>query len=49
MHFIEQIFHIAPDNGSGLLELSIIMAVLSIPAVLLAVRRRAKRRTNPRF
>lgn len=49
MQFIEEIFHVAPDGGSGILEMSIVMALLSIPTVIFAVRRRAKRnaRTGP--
>jgi hypothetical protein len=29
MNFIEQIFHVSPDGGSGILELSITLAILT--------------------
>lgn len=32
MNFIEKIFHVAPDGGSGLLEYTILVALL-MPAV----------------
>lgn len=34
MDFIERIFHVAPDSGSGVLEFAIVLVVL---VVLLAV------------
>lgn len=29
MNFIEQMFHVSPDGGSGILELSIVLVVLA--------------------
>ena len=34
MHFIEQIFHIDPDAGSGLFELVMLLSVLAIGGLL---------------
>jgi hypothetical protein len=39
MHFIEEIFNTAPDGGSGLLELAIVVAFLVLPFAALALRR----------
>ena len=36
MDFIERIFHLSPDGGSGMTEMAIILAGLSIYAVLVA-------------
>jgi hypothetical protein len=40
MHFIENLFGVAPDSGSGLLELSLIFIVVAvgISGVLLKAR-----------
>lgn len=38
MDFIERIFHIAPDGGSGLLELIIMLTVVAVPLVVAALR-----------
>ena len=43
MDFIERLFHIAPDGGTGFLELAIALAVLAVPITLFALQRRAKR------
>jgi hypothetical protein len=41
MDFIERIFHISPDGGSGVLEFAITFAVLLIPLlVALMIRRK---------
>ena len=41
MDFIERIFHISPDGGSGVLEFAIIFALLLIPpAVALVIQRK---------
>ncbi len=48
MDFIERLFHIAPDGGTGLLELAITLALLLIPITVLAVRRKAKRDSRVR-
>jgi hypothetical protein len=37
--FIERLFHIAPDGGTGFLELSILVALLLVPVTVRAVRR----------
>ncbi len=44
MHFIETIFHVAPDNGTGTLELAIVLVVLFLAATLLALRIHQRRR-----
>jgi len=43
MNFIEQVFGIAPDAGSGALELGLVLAVLLIVTVGFIVRMRANR------
>jgi len=44
MDFIERIFHIAPDGGTGTLELSFLIVFLIAPiAAMMAVRRRRAR------
>jgi hypothetical protein len=43
--FIERIFHISPDNGSGMLELAILIAVL-LPGVSATVWRRRSRHAS---
>lgn len=44
MDFIERIFHIAPDGGTGTLELSFLIVFLVAPiAVRMFVRRRRAR------
>lgn len=45
MDFIERIFHISPDNGSGMLELVILIAVI-LPGVSATVWRRRSRDTS---
>jgi hypothetical protein len=48
MDFIERIFGLAPDGGSGYLELAILLTVVTVPAIFLVVRRRAQRRSRYR-
>jgi len=38
MHFIEQIFHIAPDGGTGLVESAIALVFVMFPLAVLALR-----------
>jgi hypothetical protein len=38
MDFIERIFHISPDGGSGSLELAIILVVMAVPVVSVVFR-----------
>lgn len=38
MDFIERIFHIAPDHGSGVLETTLLLASLAIPFALAVLR-----------
>ena len=38
MHFIEQIFYIAPDRGTGLLELAIELVLVIFPLGFLLLR-----------
>jgi len=42
MDFLENLFHIAPDNGSGLTEIAL-FAVLAVAPLLLALRLKTKR------
>lgn len=37
MDFIEQIFHIAPDGGTGILELSILALLSLVPLAVFAL------------
>ena len=39
MDFIEAVFHIAPDGGSGLTELTILLVCLFVPFCILRLRR----------
>jgi hypothetical protein len=48
MDFIERIFGIAPDHGSGFLEMAIIFAFASTPAIFFAIRRSLQRRSSRR-
>lgn len=40
MDFIEQIFHVAPDGGTGVLELAIALVFLAIPAAVVVLRKK---------
>jgi hypothetical protein len=42
MDFVERIFHLSPDGGSGALELAITFAVFVIPMVAATIRRRQR-------
>jgi hypothetical protein len=46
MNFIEQIFHVSPDNGTGTLEATILIVLLVVPLAIavLRMRRLSKRR-----
>jgi len=44
MDFIERIFHIAPDYGSGALEATMLLASLAIPFALAVLRLSRTRR-----
>jgi ABC-type phosphate transport system permease subunit len=45
MGFIERIFHLSPDNGSGMLEAAIVIVVFIVPVALaLSWQRRSARR-----
>jgi hypothetical protein len=44
MDFIERIFHVAPDGGTGTLELAIALIVLIVPLVLGGLRLLALRK-----
>jgi hypothetical protein len=47
MDFIERIFHIAPDGGSGSFELGFVLGLIVIPlALAFWVRRRSCRPTG---
>lgn len=41
--FIERIFHVAPDGGTGSLELTIFLVFVIFPLILLALRKKRKR------
>jgi hypothetical protein len=49
MTIIEQLFHMAPDSGSGALEVVILISILVIPLTLAALRlkRRNERSSLP--
>ncbi len=47
MDFIERIFHVAPDGGTGLLELAFLLITLVIPSVVLVILRNACARRKP--
>jgi hypothetical protein len=40
MDFMERIFHVAPDAGTGLLELAILLIVIAVPVTIGFLRRR---------
>ncbi|MGH9447628.1 MAG: hypothetical protein ACRD3O_18145 [Terriglobia bacterium] len=40
MDFIERIFHVAPDGGSGALELAIMLVFLIVPLAVVVLRKR---------
>ncbi|MGH9604880.1 MAG: hypothetical protein ACRD3N_04185 [Terracidiphilus sp.] len=40
MDFIERLFHVAPDGGSGLLELAIMLVFLIVPVTVVVLRKR---------
>jgi hypothetical protein len=46
MDFIERVFHIAPDGGSGSLELAIVLGLMILPIAFALFRKRPK--TAPR-
>lgn len=46
MDFIERLFHIAPDGGTGMLEVTIVLILIFIPAAILSVKRNRARRTR---
>jgi hypothetical protein len=43
MDFIERIFHVAPDGGSGLLEMAILLVVLVGPFAVVVFRKHGAR------
>jgi hypothetical protein len=43
MDFIERIFHVAPDGGSGLLEMAILLVVLVAPFAVVVFRKHGAR------
>jgi hypothetical protein len=44
MDFIERIFHVSPDGGTGLLELAFVLAVLVIPLAVSLMLRNSRSR-----
>jgi hypothetical protein len=43
MHFIEEVFHVAPDGGTGVLELTLALVFLMLPLAVMALRRKRAR------
>jgi hypothetical protein len=41
--FIERIFHVAPDGGTGSLELAVLLVLVMFPLAVLALRKRRVR------
>jgi len=41
--FIERIFHVAPDGGTGILELAIALLFFIVPLAAAALRRKRTR------
>lgn len=46
MNFIEGILHMSPDNGTGVWEAAIVLAVLAIPIFRVVLRTFLKQRTG---
>lgn len=44
MHLIERIFHVAPDGGSGALELELLLAFLLLMLTLAVIRKTRTKR-----
>lgn len=42
MDFLERIFHISPDHGTGLTEVSILVVLFAVPLLFAARRNRSK-------
>jgi hypothetical protein len=40
MDFIERIFHLMPDGGTGFLELVIMIVVIAVPVTVAMLRRK---------
>jgi hypothetical protein len=43
MNWIEQLFHLAPDGGTGLTELAILLVCVFVPAAVFVIRKRSRR------
>ena len=46
MDFIERLFHISPDNGSGLTEAAIVAALFAVVCAVFLLRIYRKRRSS---
>jgi hypothetical protein len=46
MDFIERIFHVSPDGGTGLLELAFVLVVVVVPCVACFILRKARSRSS---
>jgi hypothetical protein len=44
MDFIERIFHVAPDGGSGILEFALLFVFMIVPLAFAAVRKMRARK-----
>lgn len=47
MDFIERIFHIAPDGGTGLLELAFVLILIGVPFVGVVISGTSRRNQRP--
>ena len=49
MNFIEHIFRISPDNGTGLTEIVFFAVLVAAPLLSAVVRRKSKRSASSSF
>jgi hypothetical protein len=43
MKIIEQLFHISPDQGTGLMEVAFFVVLVAVPLLCAALRNKSKR------
>jgi hypothetical protein len=43
MNFIEHMFHVSPDNGTGLTEIILFAVLVAAPLLFVRLRRKSKR------
>jgi ABC-type phosphate transport system permease subunit len=46
MYFIERVFHLSPDHGSGVLEATILLTLFLIPIAIAIFRTSTKRHAH---